>query len=123
MALIFQEQTQVFEMRSTYAQEENTPTSQRIESKLKGPKASGGSHQFSRRCRIAIMIMIWIATCIPSNIIAAIFFFKNMSTDSSQLVESPVFDTSSNDEHFEMEDGNIGDLNFYYSSDEVNYLY
>ena len=109
-------------MRSTHAPEENTSTSQRIDSKLNGPKARRRSHQFSRRCRIAIMIMIWIATCVPSNIIAAIFFFKNMSTDSSQLEESPVVDTSSHDEHIEMGDQNIEDLTFYYSSDEVNYV-
>ena len=108
-------------MRSTHAPEENTSTSQRIDSKLNGPKARRRSHQFSRRFRIAIMIMIWIATCVPSNIIAVIFFFKNMGTDSSQLVESSVVDTSNYDEHIEMEDENIKDLNFYYSEDEVNH--
>ena len=121
MALIFQEQTQVFKMRSTHAPEEKTSTSLRIESKLNGLKARRRSHQFSRRCRIAIMIMIWIATCIPSNIIAVIFYFKNMNSDSSQMVESPVVDTI-HDEQIEMEDRNIEDLTFYYSSDEVNYF-
>ena len=108
-------------MRSTHVPDENTSPSQMIESELKGPKARRGSRQFSRRCRIAIMIMIWTATCIPSNIIAAIFFFKNMSSDSSQIVDSSVVDIRSHDDHIEIGDGNTDDLTFYYSSDEVYY--
>ena len=44
----------------------------------------------SKRFRLAIMYTIWIATLIPSNIIAVIFFFKNINSNSMEIGNSTV---------------------------------
>ena len=54
--------------------------------------------QSSKRCRLAIMSTIWIATLIPSNMIAAIFFFKTQNSEFLEIRDSTVLSLNSHNE-------------------------
>ena len=62
--------------------------------------------QSSKRCRLAIMSTIWIATLIPSNIIAAIFFFKTQNSDFMEIRDSTVLSPDSHSELHHVTEGN-----------------
>ena len=65
---------------------------------LERTKTKNETNQSSKRCRLAIMSTIWIATLIPSNIIAAIFFFKAQNSDFMEIRDSTVLSLDSHNE-------------------------
>ena len=58
------------------------------EASLEKSNSRKGANQNSKRCRFAILGMLWVATCIPSNIIGAIFFYKTQNLPSFQSVRN-----------------------------------
>ena len=73
---------------------------------LERTKTKNETNQNSKRCRLAIMSIIWIATLIPSNIIAAIFFFKTQDSDFMEIRDSTVLSLDSHSELHHVMEGN-----------------
>ena len=73
---------------------------------LERTKTKNETNQNSKRCRLAIMSIIWIATLIPSNIIAAIFFFKTQNSDFMEIRDSTVLSLDSHSELHHVTEGN-----------------
>ena len=73
---------------------------------LERTKTKNDVSQSSKRCRLAIMSTIWIATLIPSNIIAAIFFFKTQNSEFLEIRDSTVLSLNSHNEFHHTTDEN-----------------
>ena len=69
-------------------------------------KTKKETNQGCKRCRLAIMSTVWIAILIPSNVIAAIFFFKTQNSDFLEIKDSTVLSLDNHNEldHVTVED-------------------
>ena len=76
-------------MKNCPLPQENYSDQKTIESDVRRTESRTNTNRFSKRCHIAIFSIIWVATCIPTNIIAAIFFIKTKGIDVSPIRDSP----------------------------------
>ena len=77
-----------FEMKNSPHSKENSSDQKTTESDIKRSESREESNRCNKRCHIAIFCVIWVATCIPTNIIAAIFFFKTKNFDFTEIGDS-----------------------------------
>ena len=75
-------------MKSSPLSKENSSDQKTTESDIKRSESREETNRCSKRCHIAIFCVIWAATCIPTNIIAAIFFFKTKNFDFTEIGDS-----------------------------------
>ena len=75
-------------MKSCPLPQENYSDQKATESDVRRTESRQNTNRFSKRCHIAIFSIIWVATCIPTNIIAAIFFFKTKNFDFTEIGDS-----------------------------------
>ena len=86
------------EMKNSALSNENLSDQKTTERDIKRTESREQTNRFSKRCHIAIFCIIWVATCIPTNIIAAIFYFKTKNLNFSQIGDSSDITLDSFDE-------------------------
>ena len=62
------------------------------------------SNRYGRGCHLTMMFIVWVAVCVPSNIIGVIFYVKNQNLEDSRLVTKPVLDLDTLEGYKEMKD-------------------
>ena len=85
-------------MKNSAVLKENSSDQKTTESNIERSESREETNRCSKNCHIAIFCVIWVAICIPTNIIAAIFFFKTKNLDFSQIGDSSDINLESLDE-------------------------
>ena len=75
-------------MKNSAVLKENSSDQKTTESNIERSESREETNRCGKNCQIAIFCVIWVAICIPTNIIAAIFFFKTKNFDFTEIGDS-----------------------------------
>ena len=88
---IFQALNLLRKMNITNHNQQTIPSVLKAQTKDESTGSRRTTNRYKKLCRLTMMALVWVAACVPSNIIGVIFFFKNQSSENSQLAEIPAF--------------------------------